>query len=206
MADALRDPGRDPRRGSGRHPGLIFGVARFFHDPRGSVRGVLESRPSEGRLLVYALTAAALLLAGRIMAISVAVQSRPADLLPQIAAQTASMLFFVPLVYYLLAALGTALAKAAGGDGSWRDGRAAFFWAALVSAPVVVLGGLAALALAGAPPALAVGVAQLGPVFFAWALAQCFAEAFGFKRSWVVFAAIGAVALSIVAGARLVTL
>ena len=46
-----------------RHPGLILGVARFFHDPRGSIRGVLDSRPSEGRLLVYALLAAGILLA-----------------------------------------------------------------------------------------------------------------------------------------------
>jgi hypothetical protein len=187
----------------GRHPGLILGMARFFHDPRGSMRGVLESRPSEGRLLAYALLAAGLLLAGRIAALAIAARSGAVDLAPHVAAQAASTLFFVPLVYYGLAALGTALAKASRGQGSWRDGRAAFFWAALVSAPVMALSGLAALALDDAPPALSVAVAQVGPVFFAWALAQCFAEAFGFARSWAVFAAIGAVMLLIVAAARL---
>ena len=186
-----------------RHPGLILGVARFFHDPRGSMRGVLESRPSEGRLLAYALLAAALLLAGRIATLSVVAQSGAADLPPRVAAQVASMLFFVPLVYYLLAALGTALAKAFRGRGSWRDGRAAFFWAALVSAPVVVLSSLTALALDAVPPALSVAVAQVGPVFFGWALAQCFSEAFGFTRSWAVFATIGALVLLVVFAARL---
>lgn len=198
-------------RRHGRDPGLILGVARFFHDPRGSMRGVLESRPSEARLLAYALLAAALLLAGRIATLAIAARSGavdlPAiDLPPHVAAQAASMLFFVPLVYYLLAALGTGLAKAFRGQGSWRDGRAAFFWAALVSAPVVVLSSLAALALDGQPRPLTVAVAQIGPVFFAWALAQCFAEAFAFTRSWTVFAAVGAIVLLIVFAARLASL
>ncbi len=186
-----------------RHPGLILGIARFYHDPRGSMRGVLESRPSEGRLLAYAFLAAGLLLAGRIATLTIVARAGVVDLLPQVVAQTASMLFFVPLVYYLLAGLGTALARVFRGRGSWRDGRAAFFWAALVSAPVVVLSGLAALTLDGAPRALVAGMAQLGPVFFAWALAQCFAAAFGFARGWAVFATIGAVVLLIVLAARL---
>jgi hypothetical protein len=189
--------------GAVRHPGLILGLARFFHDPRASMRGVLDSRPSEGRLLAYAFLAAGMLLAGRIATLTIAARASVADLLPQVSAQVASLMFFVPLVYYLLAALGTALAKAAGGTGSWRDGRAAFLWAALVSAPVVVLSSLAALALDAAPQALTVAVAQIGPVFFAWALAQCFAEAFGFIRGWMVLAAIGAIVLLIVFLARL---
>ena len=190
-------------RHHGRHPGMILGFARFFHDPRASMRGVLESGPSEGRLLAYALLAAGMLLAGRIATLTIAAPASAADLLPLLAAQVASLMFFVPLVYYLLAALGTALAKAFGGRGSWRDGRAAFMWAAVVSAPAVVLSGLAALAIDGGPRVLSVAVAQVGPVFFAWALAQCFAEAFGFARSWTVFAAIGAIVLLIVLAARL---
>jgi Yip1 domain len=189
--------------GAVRHPGLVLGVARFFHDPRASMRGVLESRPGEGRLLAYALLAAAILLAGRIAVLTIAAGRGAADLLPQVSAQVASLMFFVPLVYYGLAALGTAAAKAFGGRGGWRDGRAAFFWAALVSAPVVVLSGLAALAFGLGPGVLGVAVAQLGPVFFAWALAQCFAEAFGFRRGWAVFAMIGVLVLLIVLLARL---
>lgn len=179
-----------------RHPGLILGAARFFHDPRGSVRGVLDSRPGEGRLFAYALTAAGTLLAGRMVALgSVAPGIDPA----RAAAQVASLLFFVPLLYYGLAALGTVLARAFGGRGVWRDGRAAFFWAALVSAPVMVLTGLAALALEDAPLPLVALLGQAGPVFFAWALALCFAEAFGFARAWAVFAVIAGLALSLVA-------
>jgi hypothetical protein len=89
------------------------------------------------------------------------------------------------------------VARAFGGRGGWRDGRAAFFWAALVSAPVVALAALAPLAMADAPRAAMALVTQAGPVFFAWALAQCYAEAFGFRRAWAVFAVIAALVLAL---------
>ena len=53
MADALGHRGRDRSR----HPGLIAGFARFLYDSRGSMRGVLDSRPGESRLLAYAFLA-----------------------------------------------------------------------------------------------------------------------------------------------------
>jgi hypothetical protein len=201
MADAVGHRGRDRR-----HPGLIAGFARFLHDPRGSMRALLDSRPGEARLLAYAFLAVGIGLAGRVAMLVLAARGSGVDLAPQIAAQTASMLFFVPIVYYALAALGTALARAAGGRGGWRDGRAAFFWAALIAAPVGVLSGLAALALHGQHPAVTAAVAQIGPVFFAWALAQCYAEAFGFRRAWTVFAAIGGIVLMILVAARLLSI
>jgi hypothetical protein len=182
-----------------RHPGLILGVARFFHDPRGSMRGVLVSNPNEGRLLAYALIAAAILLFGRILGLFVDPSAVTDDIGAHVTAETVSMLFFVPIFYYGIAALGTMLARMFGGKGTWRDGRAAFFWAALVSAPVVVVCAMAGSMLGpDAKPAIAV-IAQLGQVFFAWALAQCFAEAFGFDRAWLVFVVIGAICLVILA-------
>lgn len=184
--------------GAVRHPGMILGVGRFFHDPRGSMRGVLASHPGEGRLLLYVLVAASVLLAGRIAALFGA-SAGTGDLSGPVTAQAYSLPFVV-FAYYLLAALGTVIARLFGGRGSWTDGRAAFFWASLVSAPVVVLSGLAAVAAVGAPRAVAVGIAEAGPVFYAWAVAQCYAEAFGFRRGWVVFAVIAALVLAVVAG------
>ena len=180
------------------HPGAVLGVARFFHDPRGSVRGMLASAPGEGRLLSYAMGAVSVLLAGRILGLSAAEGEMAADLPARLAAQAAALLFFVPLAYYALAALGTVIARAFGGRGGWRDGRAAFFWAALVSSPLVVLSGLAPLSMAGAPRELVAAVGQIGPAFFAWALAQCYAEAFGFRRAWAVFTVIACLVLGLV--------
>ena len=169
------------------HPGLVLGVARFYHDPRGSMRGVLDSAPSDARLLAYGVIAAAFLLAGRLAEL---LAGTGADLMARAMEQTVSILFFVPLMYFGLAALGTLLARAFGGQGSWTEGRAAFFWAALAAAPVMLLAKLGAIALAPAGPMAAGAAEQAGAVFFGFALACCYAEAFGFRSTLRVFAAV----------------
>lgn len=47
-------------------------------------------------------------------------------------------------VLYLLAACGTAVARALGGGVSWYGGRLALFWALVASSPMVLLTGLVA--------------------------------------------------------------
>lgn len=180
-----------------RHPGLILGIARFFYNPRGSMRGVLDSGPSEGRLFAYALIAAAILLFGRILDLVAGAAPTGGNVMARAAEQTVSLLFFLPIVYYAVAALGTLLARAFGGLGSWREGRAAFFWAALVSAPVIVVCAMAGSVFGPEPTTLFAVIVQVGQIFFAWAVAQCFAETFGFGRTWPVLAVIGAIVLAI---------
>src|SRR5690625_1517837 len=182
-----------------RHPGALLGVARFFHDPRGSMRGMLNSRPGEGRLFSYALAAAFILLGGRVLELLAAPAELQAELPGQIAAHAAALLIFVPLAWYALAAFGTLLARAFRGEGGWYEGRAAFFWAALVSSPVLVLSSLLPLAVPTAPGLALVIGGQIGPVFFAWALAQCYAETFGFRRASNVLAVIAALMLALIA-------
>jgi hypothetical protein len=178
------------------YPGLVLGVARFFYDPRGSMRAVLNSYPNEGRLLTYALVAAGIIIAGRIAMILGFIPPE-ADRMGMITAEVAGIVVF-PLAYYAVSALGTLIARGFGGQGSWRDGRAAFFWAALVSAPVVVLSSLLPRMLSGIPFEVLTAIGQIGGVFFAWALAQCYAEAFGFRRAWLVFATICAMIFGLI--------
>lgn len=159
--------------------------ARFFVNPRASVRAVLESRPSEGRILAFGMCAA-LILFSRQMA---TILARP-DLLENqtelVMQNLVSFLFFVPLVYYLMAVIGTALSRLFRGNGSWYEGRVAFFWAALISAPVLLVTGILPILLPGLPHVVYVAIGQVGVFFFAWALAQTFAEAFSFTRTWLV--------------------
>lgn len=175
------------RSAASTHPGLILGVARFYHDPRGSMRGVLDSHPTEARLLAYVMIAASILLAGRVLSL---LSASTGDLMARVLEQTVSLVFFLPLVYYGLAALGTWMARKTGGQGGWIDGRAAFFWAALVSAPLMLASTLGQIILADVGTIARSIVGQIGSVFFAWALAACFAEAFGFRHTWKVLAAI----------------
>lgn len=197
MAEALGSAGDV----AARHPGAVLGVARFFRAPRRSMRGVIESRPGEGRLFAYALGAGVILLLGRlpVLLAEATAGGVGADLPGRLGAQATALLFFVPLLYYALAALGTWIARSFGGVGGWRDGRVAFFWGALVSAPVMVLSSLVPLTMPGAPDMVRALIAQAGPVFFAWALAQCYAEAFGFRRASMVLAVILVIALAVLA-------
>ncbi len=171
------------------HPGIVLGAARFFHDPRGSIRGVLAAQPGESRLLAYAMIAAAILLAGR-LAQTVQMGVGQQDLVARFMEQTVSLMFFLPLLYYGLAAAGTLISRLFGGTGSWREGRIAFFWSALVAAPVLVFSMLAPGAISDMPQLVRIVLGQAGSVFFAWALALCFTEAFGFSRVWPALATI----------------
>ena len=101
-----------------------------------------------------------------------------------------SFAFFVPLAYYLVAATGTLAAKACGGTGSWYEGRVAFFWAAFISAPVTLITGILPLLAPTLPDSILIAIGQVGVFFFAWAVAQAFAEAFSFTRTWLVLIAV----------------
>ena len=162
------------------------------------MRGVLASRPSEAALLAFMLGGLLIVLAGKIIQIQILYAS-PEDRNDLVQSEAYAMLFWRSLAYYGMAALATLIARACGGQGAWKDGRAAFFWAVLVSAPVLLLSALLPLLLTGVPPEVATVTAQVGAVFFTWALAQCFAETFGFARTWIVCAAFCAPALLIFA-------
>lgn len=173
----------DRAAGTDRHPGMILGIARFYHDPRGSTRAMLDSQPSDARLLAYAMIAVILQLAGRLVQISA--DPTVQNVLARTLEQAVSLIFFLPLVYYALAALGTWLASLFGAERNWYLGRAAFFWAALVSAPVILISALCGT-LAGPGSAVGMWIGQVGALFFAFALSQTIAEAFGFRSSMLV--------------------
>lgn len=171
-------------------PGLFGAFLRFYRDPRGSVRAVLEANPAEAKLLVILMLAMALIFCARIVQIHVQFQN-PDDRLELIMQQMVSQLLFLPLFYYGLAALVTAVSRLCGGVGGWKNGRVAVFWSTLVAAPVVLMSLLLPLVTTAWPMAiLPVVIAQLGSVFLAWALAQSIAAAFEFTRTWLVFACV----------------
>lgn len=160
-------------------------AARFFVNPRGSVRAILDSKPSEGRILAFGMFAALILFARQMASIL----SRPELLSDQtelVMQNFVSFLFFVPLAYYLVAALGAGIAKLCKGDGSWYEGRVAFFWAAFISAPVLLITGILPALVSGLPHPALIAIGQIGVFFFAWAIAQSFAEAYSFSRTWLV--------------------
>jgi len=184
--------------------GVLWRMLGAWSDLRGSMRAELGRGPSEGRLLFYVMLSGLIWFIGRIATLVYGPlgPAIPEDLfVGRVGVEFISAIFFRSLVFYALAALAGAVARAAGGSGGWRDSRAALFWAALVSAPVILAATMLSLLLTGMPGHAAAVAGMLGPVAFAWAVAQCFAEAHGFANAWRVLGAVATLAAAIVGAA-----
>lgn len=53
-------------------------------------------------------------------------------------------LFFLPLIFYGIAAMSHVIARVFGGKGSWYGARLALFWSFLAASPLMLLNGLVA--------------------------------------------------------------
>ncbi len=188
-------------------PGLAGRVLTAWADMGGSMRWLLARSPSETTLFVLLLVSGLMLLllviAEQMIRPTVGV-SAPVALEGMIGAGIVVFGLIWPLLLYLLALLAHGLARATGGTGSGYASRAAMAWAALVAAPVALVASVAGLVAAPLlPPVVAGAVRSLGFLFFAYALAHCFAAAHGFARPWAVLAIVAALLIGLVSLPRL---
>lgn len=177
-------------------PGYVRSLFQFYVDPRGSVRNVLARDPSEATQIVLIMAACTIVLLARLVQVHL-LYANPDDRLERSVNHIATQLMVLPLFYFAFAALVRLIAKAFGGNGTWRESRVAVFWSVLVSAPVMAASILLPLALITMPAPVLVLIAQFGGAFLAWALAQSIAETFGFTRTWLVFAVVCAPILTL---------
>jgi len=175
---------------------LPWRILGAWADLRGSMRAELDRAPGEPRLLAYVMLSGLIWFLGRVLVVEfgpLAPTLGPDEAIKRIAAEFVGSIFFRTLAFYGVAALAGAVAMKLGGRGSWRDSRAAMFWAALVAAPVTLAGTLLSLLLAEAPGQAGLIAGMIGSVAFAWAAAHCIAEAHRFASLWRV---LGVVVLS----------
>jgi len=173
--------------------GVAWRILGAWADLRGSMRFELDRHPSEGRLLFYVMLSGLIWFIGRYLLLvssTSALTMGQDEFIGRVGAEFVAAIFFRSLAFYALAALAGGVAKAAGGNGDWHDSRAAMFWAALVAAPVILASTLLSLMLTGVLEDAAGIAGMLGAIAFAWAVANCFAEAHGFASVWRVFAAV----------------
>lgn len=178
-----------------REGGLIWRVLAAWADLRGSMRFELERRPTEGRLLYYAILSGLIWFLGRAALLAwgpLAPTYAPDEFRARLAAELVSSVFFRTLALYALAAVVGAIARAAGGTGGWRHSRAALFWAALVAAPAILAAHLLSVLLTGVPGRAGEIAGMLGALAFGWTAAQCIAEAHGFASGLRVLAVMAA--------------
>ncbi len=178
-----------------REGGLIWRVLAAWADLRASMRHELDRGPTEGRLLFYAVLSGLVWFLGRAALLAwgpLAPTLPPEVFRGRIAAELVTSVLFRTLALYLLAAVVGLVSRAFGGGGTWRDSRAALFWAALVAAPAILAAHLFSVLLTGVPGRAAEIAGMLGGLAFGWVAAQCIAEAQGFSSGWRVLAVMAA--------------
>ena len=174
-----------------RQGGLIWRVLAAWADLRGSLRYELARRPTEGRLLYYAVLSGLVWFLGRTVIASwgpLAPTYTPEHFRALIAAEFVASVFFRTLALYVVAAVAGWIARKAGGTGNWRESRAALFWAALVASPAILAAHLLSVLLTGVPGRASEIADALGGLAFGWVAALCIAEAHRFHSAWRVFA------------------
>lgn len=168
-----------PRFGEG---GVIWRVLRAHWDMRGATRAMLDARPSEAGLLAIVLFACLIYFAGRMTG---HVLSGASELEGRVGAEFLSGVLIRALAFYALAALACVVARAFGGEATWRESRTALFWAALASAPIVFAATLIAMLVEG-QTYVAMGVGLAGQAFFGYAFCVAIAMANNFRSAWGV--------------------
>lgn len=203
LADLPRDD--DDVRGMG----LLERLLGAWRDMRESTRALIAENPSEARLLFFVLLSDVIFFLSRTLSLVVAPGSAASKFLPvEIGIWLILALLGRTLTLYVFSGLVGFVCRALGGQGSWRDTRAAVFWASLVAAPVGVAGALIGAAferLSASLPILATDIFVIAPlsigiVAFVWFVSAAVAEAQRFTRTSPVFMAFAVLTLVLAVG------
>ncbi|MFV2052882.1 YIP1 family protein [Aliiroseovarius sp. YM-037] len=154
-------------------------IVEAYRAPRRVMARQLAAGVGEERALAYVMTACFLMFVARLPLLSRQAHIRPEDGEFSTLAGGAFLgaVLMAPLVFYALAALSHAVAKAFGGQGTWLSARLALFWSLLVICPLMLFHGLVA-GFIGEGPALTLVNVGVGVVFlWLWISALRVAEA-----------------------------
>lgn len=135
---------------------MLADILATYRRPRQVLRHHLSAGVREDRALVCLMLGCALVFVAQWPRLArAAAQTPDVPFEAYFGAALVSWLFFMPLVFYGLAALSHLGARALGGQGSWFGARMALFWTLLAVSPLWLVQGLVA-GLAGPGWALSV--------------------------------------------------
>lgn len=167
-----------------------------YKDMRTTTRTLIGENPSEARLLFFVLMSDVIFFLSRGLALVIAPGSAASTRLPlEIGLWLVAALFLRTAILYGFSGLVAGISRLFGGKGSWKDTRAAVFWASLVAAPIGVLGALVVATFAHlerfAPvfgdDKLSLPPQWIGIVAFVFFLSAAVAEAQRFRNTSPVF-------------------
>lgn len=154
---------------------LIGDIATAYRDPVAVVSGQDARGLREPQTLFYGMLFGFLSFLAQLPVLSVLAERNGPPLFALAAANLVAFLFFLPLMLYILAGLSHAILARFGGGASWAQSRRALFWSALVSAPLILLSGVAAPVLPH-PFVVAVQLVTGAVFFWQWIACQVYFE------------------------------
>lgn len=180
-----------------------------YRDMRRTTRALIEEEPSEARLLFFVLLSDVIFFLSFGVRLIVTPSQVVTEYLPvpaQLGAALLGIFLVRTLTLYVFSAIVSIVGRLCGGEGGFRDTRAAIFWASLVAAPVGVLGALLGAAFAHlephypvfSNPLLAWPPLLIGIVAFVFFLSAGTAEAHRVERTsrvFIIFSVLTMVAL-----------
>ncbi|MEM8753324.1 MAG: hypothetical protein AAGF90_10130, partial [Pseudomonadota bacterium] len=168
-----------------------------YVDMRWSTRALIDTSPSEARLLFFAILSDVLFLLARSLSMVVSAPAEVQAALPTYVGAGVVLAFLVRTsLFYVVAIIAHIVAKPFGGEGSWYETRCAVFWAALVSAPIEIFAAFVTVLVVFLRPSLpfldvdwlVTAPYFIGPVAFGFFVCAGVAEAEGFRYTYRVMA------------------
>ena len=194
LADLLRDQKVESLKGMSVWRRMVLS----YEDMRRTTRVLIEENPSEARLLFFVLMSDVIFFLSRTLALVIAPSSAASEMLPmEIGIWLVGILFIRTATLYTFSGMVAVACRMFGGQGSFRDTRAAVFWASLVAAPIGVIGSLITAAFAHLESVwpvfgddmIALPPLWIGIVAFVYFLSAGVAEAQRFTKTAPVFMA-----------------
>lgn len=183
-------------------------IVDAYADMRSSTRSFIKTKPSEARLLFLALLSDVIFFLARSISMVVAPPVEVQASLPEFVGLGVVIAFLIRTsLFYVIAALARIASYPFGGRGSWYDTRCAVFWAALVSAPIELIGAILTVAVVYLRPVIPILDSEwlietpyfIGPIAFGFFLAAGVAEAQGFRYTYRVMAALAIMGIGLIA-------
>lgn len=193
IVDDIRDDDPDLRGDRS----YVDRILDAYADMRSSTRDFIATRPSEARLLFLALLSDVIFFLARSISMVVAPPAEVQAGLPEFVGLGIVVAFLMRTsLFYVIAVLARIISIPFGGRGGWYATRCGVFWAALVSAPVELVGALMTLAVVNLREDIAFLDNEwlvempyfIGPIAFGFFLSAGLAQAQGFKYNYKVMA------------------
>lgn len=137
---------------------LLGNIAATYVHPRRVLRHLLSAGVREDRALVLAMGVGAMAFVAQWPRLVRVADASGEDLQMLLGGSLLGLVFILPLLMYVLAALSHLLARLFGGQGSGYASRIALFWALAAALPLMLLDGLVGGFIGPGPAKIAVGI------------------------------------------------